>query len=266
MPAPSTLDPLGRFSNRVKDYVRYRPSYPAELIGHLRAHAGLGPASEAADVGAGTGIFTRLLLETGARVFAVEPNDAMRGAAEAELSGHPSLTSVKGTSEQTGLEDGSVDLITCAQSFHWFEPVATRREFRRIARPRAWCALVWNMLAKDDSEFARDFHGISEKYGTDYESVRQRSMEVEASYPSFFGNKNWREHSFGNSQVLDLAGMEGRLLSASYAPKEGHPNHAPMLASLRELFNRWQRDGLVRMNYRTALILGQFEEQAPERV
>jgi len=144
MPAPSTLDPLGRFSNRVKDYVRYRPSYPAELIAHLRAHAGLGPACAVADVGAGTGIFTRLLLETGARVFAVEPNDAMRGAAEAELSGHPSLTSVKGTSEQTGLEDGSVDLITCAQSFHWFEPEGARREFRRILRPGGGVALVWN--------------------------------------------------------------------------------------------------------------------------
>lgn len=258
--ADLSLDPLHRFSDRVQDYVRFRPSYPPELIAHLRHQAGLGPGCMVADVGAGTGIFTRLLLETGARVFAVEPNDAMRAAAEVELARNPRFTSVPGTSEQTGLPDRSVGLITCAQAFHWFEPMATRREFRRIGSTGAWCALVWNEPIADATEFSQGYERIKENYGTDFEAVRHRSTERKDIYDRFFGRRTWEKRSFGNFQVLDFEGLKGRLLSSSYAPKEGHPSHPPMLAALRELYERCQQGDMIRMDYRTNLYLGQFSD------
>jgi ubiquinone/menaquinone biosynthesis C-methylase UbiE len=94
----------------------------------------VGPGRVVADVGPGTGIFTRLLLETGARVIGIEPNGPMRAAAERRILGEPRFESKNGRAEATGLADASVDLVTAAQAFHWFEPSAARAEFVRILR------------------------------------------------------------------------------------------------------------------------------------
>ena len=254
-------DSLTRFSDRVEDYVRYRPGYPASLLSHLQENAGLRPGCSVADVGSGTGIFTKLLLATGAKVFAVEPNDAMRAEAEAAFLRQPGFVSVKGTSEQTGLADRSVDLITCAQAFHWFEREATGREFRRIANPGAWCALIWNTGREDGAEFARGYHDIKMKFGTDFTKVRHENANGDPILGKFFGNDTWRKHVFDNHQVLDLSGLKGRLLSSSYAPKKGQPNHEAMFAALKDLFDRCQQNGTVRMDYHTELFLGQLSNE-----
>src|SRR5688572_11749971 len=119
-PAGSRPDPTGRFTHRADAYVKSRPSYPAGLFDVLRDECGLGPSSVVADLGSGTGIFTRLLLERGATVHAVEPNDDMRGEAERTLASEPRFHSVKGTAEATTLAAGSIHLVTAAQAFHWF--------------------------------------------------------------------------------------------------------------------------------------------------
>jgi SAM-dependent methyltransferase len=252
------LDPLHRFSDRVDDYVRYRPGYPVELIQFLGAKAGLSGSSVVADIGAGTGIFTRLLLATGAKVLAVEPNDAMRRAAELEFLSRPNFESVKGTAEATTLGDGSVSLITCAQAFHWFDPVATRREFRRILRPEGSCAIIWNTSITDASEFAVGYERLKDEFGTDMQRVRHEHIEKTGRFDGFFGVGNWEMRGFGNSQTLDFKGLKGRLLSSSYAPKEGHPQYDAMMAALGNLFDRCQKDGRVRMEYMTEAFVGRF--------
>jgi SAM-dependent methyltransferase len=252
------LNPLGRFSDRVDDYVRFRPGYPSSLIDFLRANAGLKAGASAADVGSGTGILTRLLLDAGARVHAVEPNDAMRGAAEAEFGDNPRFISVNGTAEKTGLPAASVSLITCAQAFHWFEPAETRTEFARILAPGGRCAVIWNSSIMDGSAFAQGYELIKSKFGTDFGRVRHESVRAPAEFDSFFGRGGWQRHSFDNFQMLDRTGLRGRLLSSSYAPKPGHPAHEPMLAALDELFERCQLSGMVRMDYKTELFLGAF--------
>ena len=142
------IDPKERFTNRVDDYVRYRPGYPPELFEMLLVECGLGQESRVADVGSGTGILTRALLEaTGARVAAIEPNAAMRAAAERSLAGEPRFESLSSSAEATGLPGASVDLVIAAQAFHWFDPPRTRAEFARILKPRGKVALVWNQRA-----------------------------------------------------------------------------------------------------------------------
>ena len=256
MASGSDLNPLVRFTDRVGDYVRFRPSYPAALIAFLRSRTGLGPGSSAADVGSGTGIFTGLLLETGARVFAIEPNDAMRGAAEAALAGRANFTSVAGTAEATGLPAGSVSLVTSAQAFHWFDPAPTGREFRRILAPGGWCALVWNTVIPDRSEFARGYERIKEGLGSEFRKVRQENRRSADRFAAVFGSRGWERHVFPNFQELDFDGLIGRLRSSSYAPKEGHPAYEPTVAALRRLFDRFQENGRVRMEYETELFLG----------
>src|ERR1019366_8204811 len=125
-------DPTGRFSSRVDDYVRYRPSYPSGIVTLLQLHCGLTPVSVVADIGSGTGLLAELFLKFGCVVFCVEPNIQMRIAGEHMLRGFGNFHSVDGRAENTGLGDASVDLAVSGQAFHWFDPVRTRDELRRI--------------------------------------------------------------------------------------------------------------------------------------
>jgi ubiquinone/menaquinone biosynthesis C-methylase UbiE len=220
---------------------------------------GLSEGTVVADVGSGTGIFTRLLLDAGATVFAVEPNDAMRGAAESDLQSRPRFTSVSGSAEATGLGNASVSLITCAQAFHWFDVAATRLEFRRILAPGGHCALIWNTAVIGRTEFSVGYERIKDEFGTDFRQVRHETLEKEGRFDAFFGQGGWQKECFENFQALDLAGLKGRLLSSSYAPKEGQPGFDRMILSLESLFGRCQSEGLIRMDYTTEIFYGRMD-------
>ena len=252
---PPAGDPTRRFSDRVDDYVRYRPGYPDGVLAVLRAGVGLTPAAVIADVGAGTGISTELFLRNGNPVFAVEPNREMRAAAERRLGGRPGFTSVAGTAEATTLPAASVDGIVVAQAFHWFEPTKARTEFRRILRPGGWVALIWNTRRKD-TPFARAYETLLEAFGTDYAQVKHERIDG-AVLAGFFA-PGFARRSLPNAQDLDFDGLRGRLLSSSYAPPPGHPRHRPMLAALAKVFRDHQRDGRVRMEYETQIHFGRI--------
>jgi ubiquinone/menaquinone biosynthesis C-methylase UbiE len=153
-------DSTERFSSRVEHYVRYRPGYPPEVLELLKSECGLTADSVIADVASGTGIFTRLLLENGNRVFGVEPNDDMRRAGEEFLAGYPRFTSVAGTAEATTLADHSVDLVTAAQAAHWFNFEKARREFVRILKSGGWTVLLWNDRRIEATAFLRDYEQL----------------------------------------------------------------------------------------------------------
>jgi len=255
-PAP---DPTRRFSDRVADYVRYRPGYPEALLRALETEAGLGLGTGMADVGSGTGISTALLLRSGAEVWAVEPNPEMRRAAEERLGGEPRFHSVAGTAEATTLPDASVDLVAAGQAFHWFDRERARAEFLRILAPPprlGRLALFWNSRRTDSTPFLRDYEALLRRFGTDYERIDHMKLGPEV-FEAFFAGP-FESHRFENHQVFDFEGLRGRLLSSSYTPAPGHPDHEPMLAELRRLFDRHQEDGQVRFEYDTELHLGRL--------
>lgn len=249
--------PTERFSNRVDTYVRARPSYPPEALDLLVERCGLGPQAVVADVGSGTGILTRLLLERGAHVFAVEPNAAMRAAAEAALSSEAGFKSVAATAEATTLPDHSVDLITAGQAFHWFDPAPTRREFARILRPDGWVALVWNDRRTSGAPFLEAYEHLLQTYGTDYARVNHRRITPD-DLQRFFGAAPLQRASFPSRQQLDLAGLKARLVSSSYTPAPGQPGHDEMLETLAALFQAHQSAGLVQFDYDTLVFFGQL--------
>jgi ubiquinone/menaquinone biosynthesis C-methylase UbiE len=250
------MDSKQRFSSRVDTYVKYRPSYPKEAIDYLFDVVGLRSGREAADIGAGTGIFSKLLLERGVRVTAIEPNEKMREAAMEELGGETNFRIVMGSAETTGLPDHSVDMIICAQSFHWFDRQAARTEFQRILRPGGRTALIWNSRLTEGTPFREQYDRLLYRYGTDYAKVVHTNITPEM-LASFFEKGTLREARFTNSQLFDFDGLRGRLLSSSYSPLPGHPNYEPMLDELRSLFERNQVNGRVPFDYVTQVFWGE---------
>lgn len=249
------LDSTRRFSSRVDNYVRYRPSYPSEAIDLLRGKCGLRRGAAVADLGSGTGILTALLLDAGASVFAVEPNDEMRGAAQRLLGARAGFHSVAGTAEASTLEAHSVGLVVSAQAFHWFDPQRARQEALRILSAGGWAALIWNEPPERPTPLLADYEALLHRYAPEYERVKALRARDEG-IDAFFGFTPQRA-TFPNRQVFDFQGLEGRLMSSSYAPEPGAPQHAPMTAGLRQLFERHQRGGQVVFPYRTLVYFGQ---------
>jgi SAM-dependent methyltransferase len=248
------IAPTERFSSRVETYVRFRPSYPKGVIDVLRDECGLSSESVVADIGFGTGLFTRLLLENGNRVFGVEPNPDMRRAGEEYLAAFANFTSVGGTAESTTLPDHSVDLITSAQAAHWFKRGEAVREFQRILKPSHYVVLIFNDRQVKGSAFADDYESLVVKYGTDYSEVQRLGHIFEGD--DFFAPFKCEKRVLPNHQDLDYPALEGRLLSSSYAPQRGEPSCEPMLADLRRMFYKHQRSSLVRMKYDTNIYFG----------
>ncbi|MBV8052404.1 MAG: methyltransferase domain-containing protein [Acidobacteriaceae bacterium] len=249
-------DATKRFSSRVNDYVRYRPGYPPEVISLLQTECGLKREHIVADIASGTGIFTRMLLENGNRVFAVEPNPEMRTAGEAFLAGLSKFTSVAGTAEATTLPPQSMDFVTAAQAAHWFDRRKARGEFVRILKPGGWTVLVWNERKTDGTPFLREYEQLLLTYGTDYREVRHERTTAEIT--EFFAPSTFKEQIFATSQELDHPSLKGRLVSSSYTPQAGHPNYAPMLAELLRMFEAHQANGRVSLVYDTRVFYGQL--------
>ena len=251
--APSPA-PEQRFSDRVENYVRYRPSYPQDVIILLQREAALTPQSVVADVGSGTGISAELFLRAGCTVHAVEPNLEMRTAAERLLAHHPKFHSVDGNAQATTLPDQSVDFIVAAQAFHWFNTPETRTEFTRILKPGGHIALIWNERKLDATPFLRAYEQLLLTFATDYAQIRHENIDT-AALGAFF-NGAYATHTFGNEQHFDFEGLKGRLLSSSYAPAAGQPRHHEMIAELRRIFDAYQVSDQVCFEYDTRVHLG----------
>jgi SAM-dependent methyltransferase len=249
-------NPTERFSSRVHNYARFRPRYPKEILDVLKSECGLGRDSVVADIASGTGIFSRLLLENGNRVFGVEPNPEMRRAGEQYLVRYQNFTSVAGTAENTGLANQSVDLVTSAQAAHWFDREKAIPEFQRILKPGGYLMLLWNERDVEASAFGRDYEQLVRKYGIDYHELQYQGSTSEGD--EFFAPFPCMKRTLSNDQGLDYAALEGLLLSASYMPQPGHPSYAPMIAAVRGIFDAHQIGGKVRMEYDTKLYFGQL--------
>jgi len=242
-------DSIERFSNRVDNYVKYRPDYPREMIDYLRANCGLTKESVVADIGCGTGISSRLFLENGNRVFGVEPNAAMREAARNYLVSFPNFTSVDATADQTTLADLSIDMIVAAQAFHWFDLEKTRLEFKRILKPGGHVVLMWNERQLDTTPFHVEYEAFLLKHANDYGNVRHEN--IHAKEIADFFQKEYVSATFPNRQIFDFEGLKGRMLSASYMPNESDPQFKAVVKDLRALFDKHAENGRITVLYDT---------------
>jgi SAM-dependent methyltransferase len=252
------MDSTKRFSDRVDDYVKYRPSYPEKILAALQSAGIFTPQQTViADIGSGTGLFAKLFLRHGNPVFGIEPNPDMRKAGDDFLAAFSAFQSRQGTAEHTTLSDNSVDLITAAQAFHWFNPPLAKKEFHRILRPGGHILLVWNERKVEASPFLVEYERLLKQLSPDYAKVDHRKV-TEAQMRDFLG-QDMQLFQYDNAQHLDLPALRGRVLSSSYAPKEG-PAHDALMRGIEHAFHQFQSDGKVAFLYDTKVYVGKIEK------
>ncbi len=256
--AETIHDPKARFSDRVDDYVKYRPHYSQDVVQALRRACGLRAEHIIVDVGCGTGLLAKILLENGNRVVGVEPNREMRIAGENYLAGYPNFSMVEGSAEATRLPDASADFVIAGQAFHWFRPDDTRVEFARILKPAGWVVLVWHDRDTTSKPFLRAYEDFVRRHSTDYEQVTHKYLASYDALQRFYAPDEVKLTEQHNQQELDFDGLRGRLLSSSYIPKAGEP-YAAMMRELPHLFSSHAQNGRVTLEYDTKIYYGHMQ-------
>jgi SAM-dependent methyltransferase len=263
MPELNTLNPTERFTGLAQTYAKFRPSYPAHAIDYIVTRCALNRESILVDVGCGTGIASRQMAALGINVVGIEPNTEMRCSAIGTSEEGGNVGYRDGRAEATGLPASFAHAVLSAQAFHWFEPVATLREFYRILKPDGWTVLMWN--ERDERDPATAAYGDvlrTAKDSTAIEGSRQiRAGEVLHSSPLF---EQTEQVTFHNQQALDQNGLLGRALSVSYAPRDaGEQKHWE--SRLTEVFRRHERDGTVTLRYETTIYIAKRRASASDR-
>jgi ubiquinone/menaquinone biosynthesis C-methylase UbiE len=243
-----------RFSNRARNYAKFRPGYPDQLFDFMEAKLQLKQTYKIVDIGSGTGLFAEPLLRKGYAVTGIEPNKDMRNAGEERLKDYPLFESISATAEQTGLAAESVDLVTIAQTFHWLDPIDTRQECERILKPGGQVVLAWNRQ-RSASEFEHRYDALREKYRITDRVSEQVNQSLIAG---FFAPNTVTEQVFPNKQLLDFEALKGQLLSKSYIPLPGHELYDAMITELIQLFVQCNDNGLVPIEYETLLMWGRL--------
>jgi SAM-dependent methyltransferase len=250
------MDVTARFNRRVDYYERYRPRYPRELVPFFVTELGAGPGSNVADIGCGTGLSSELFLECGCPVLGIEPNAEMRARATEYLSRYSKFHALSGTAEATGLPDHSVDVVTAAQAFHWFNLPPARNEFLRILRNDPLVILFW-YNRRTDSPFLQEYETMLLRHSTDYKAVDHKNLD-DRTIADFFGPDGCSSRIFPHVHLCDLDALKGRLLSCSYVPLAGSPGHDTIMAAAEKLFRDHQTNGQVRFDYDTRVYYGRL--------
>lgn len=241
-----------KFTGKADLYERYRPSYPRELIDWLYEKA---KAKTVADIGAGTGKFTKCLTVKPWKITAVEPNDDMRSKLSIE-----GIEVINGTAENTGLPDNSVDLVTAAQAFHWFDEERFKVECKRILKAGGKTAIVFNERNYTDCEISSERDKICQKYCGAFHSghIGKRTSE---EGDLFLRNEYFSEVEFfsgENNVAMDMKAFIGDNLSRSYALKESDSGFSQFVNELKDVFSRYEQGGFVTIKYTAACYLGKF--------
>ncbi|MBT4125333.1 MAG: methyltransferase domain-containing protein [Chloroflexi bacterium] len=243
-----------RFAGKSDVYQSARPGYPEELSIELQQLCSISNGTRIADLGSGTGIFSKLLLDTGAEVVGVEPNSDMRQAAEQDLADFERFRSISGSAEKTNLQPETVDVVTAAQAFHWFDTDMTVREIKRITKTKPLVALVWNQRDTSDT-FQSAYDEALRSILPEYEHVvhtRVEDSQIESLFlPVSFDYREW-----GHSQVFDLEQFQNRMASSSYVPTETNPIRQRLDGVMQGLFREFQNNGTVDFRYVTKLYVG----------
>ncbi|MBQ6993979.1 MAG: class I SAM-dependent methyltransferase [Lachnospiraceae bacterium] len=244
------------FNGLADIYDKYRPTYPKELFSYLSSKIGINESSNVADIGSGTGIFTKKLLDICGQVYAVEPNNDMRQVAELNLAHTNNFISINATAEDTTLHDQCIDFVTVAQAFHWFNREAFKKECQRILKPNGQVILIWNCRDEED-KMVQEIDLISKKYCSDFSgsSKGMRGAKNNAEYQNFF-NGNYDTKSFFNPITFNKESFLGLHQSASYCPNRNEGNYKKYMEDLSYYFESHCQNGILVLQNNTCCYIG----------
>lgn len=246
-------------SERIENYLRCQPGYPKKLLNFLYEEVGFSRESVIADVCSGIGVFTRLLLERGSRVVAIEPDNQMREIAERLLSDEfQRFVSLNATVENTTLFDNSVNHIVCTHSLNRFCKNKCKNEFLRILKPAGTVVLIYNRLEQED-DFVKAYQRLLNRYKIHPEKPECQEIS-ETEIFDFFDNTAYNYVSVPNQQSLDFEGAKGRLLSERSLPLQWEDGYNEMLENLHDIFETYKTNRRIFMNYRTEVYIGRLKE------
>lgn len=248
-------DSTKRFSDRVDDYTKYRPSYPQEAVNYILNVGNVADTSRIADIGSGTGKFTELLLKKCEKVYGVEPNAEMRLAAENLLKCYRSFVSINATAENTTLDDKSIDCITTAQAFHWFDIKKVKTEFMRILKENKYVFIIWNKRYKN-TNFMVSYEKLLNSTASEYRKVNYSNITSEIIRD--FIPINYNIKKFTNNQLFNWTMLVGRFRSSSYVPIQNPKEYNELEKKLKILFDKYAQDGQVTFNYETEVYSGKI--------
>ncbi|MHA1984446.1 MAG: methyltransferase domain-containing protein [Candidatus Hodarchaeales archaeon] len=252
------VKPTERFSDRVKNYIKFRPSYPNEIIKILERETNFTKDCIVADVGSGTGILSELFLSLGNQVYCIEPNNEMRNAAEELLNQYSNFRSIDGTAEKTNLNNNSIEIIVSGQAFHWFNIPMAKQEFKRILKPNSSVILMWNSRKKSGTQFSKEYEKLINNYSDDYKKVAHYNLK-ETDIKTFFKEESYKTFELKNKQIFSFNGLKGRLFSSSYMPNESSEYYSNIVTDLRKIFNKYSENDEVIFEYRTEIHLGKLD-------
>ena len=251
------MDVTKRFNTRADDYVKYRPNYPQAIYDFLWKEVGVLSSFTVADVGCGTGIFTKGLVDRCQKIVGIDPSQKMLDQARIFLGERDNLDLILGTGENLPLSDNSVDGILCAQAFHWFDLQGSKKEFRRVARSNAPIVFIWNDRKTSGNKFLAAYDYLIRAHGTDYAQVNHREVTKGGKIQQFFGCEP-EYFCCDNQQIFDFEGLLGRLTSSSYMPNRGEAGFESMASNLKTLFDQNQKKGTVTIEYDCKLYWSRF--------
>ena len=246
------MDNTSRFYGIAEIYSKSRSDYAAAFFYYLKNTLHIPEGSVFSDVGSGTGIFSKQLLDAGYKVYAVEPNADMRKIAEEQLSERKGFSSVIGTEKNTSLPDSFVDAVSAAQAFHWFDADAFKTECRRILKPNGRVIIIYNSRDKS-AESTKMLAEIRHKYNPEFHGFSNGISEEKCI--SFFDG-NCKIFRADNSITYDRQGYIGRALSSSYSPREGDENYEKYIAEINNIFDTFSADGKLTVPISTTAYTG----------
>lgn len=249
---------IDRFYNKADKYELYRPNYTNESIDLIieKCKIDLNNNLFVADIGSGTGKFTKLLLDKGFNVFAIEPNSDMRKIAQKKFKNYNNFISLDNTAEDTGLKENSVDLITVAQAFHYFDLDKVKKEFKRILKPNGKVVLIWNFRLRS-SNFISQYEDIIYSFHSNTnEPTHAQDKMVDEVFSDFFSD--YTIFNISNEQKFNFDSLWGRTLSNNHMPSENEEDYDILYNKIKELFDIYQKDNEIIFPYRTQIVIGNF--------
>ncbi len=250
------MDNTHNFNGLAADYTLGRPTYANAFIDDLYSKYGFSKQAVIADIGSGTGKFAKQLLDKGNSVYAVEPNDDMRNTSVSELGHYDKFRAIKGTATDTTLANNSVDYITTAQAFHWFDTLLFKAECQRILKDNGLVFLIWNMRDMSD-EANQKCHSIYTKYCPHFKGFGGGIEKDDARITLFFDNK-YEYLEYDNPLFYDKERFIRRSLSGSYSLKPGNEYYDDYINELSELFEQHATNGILTMENKTVVYLGKL--------